>query len=207
MPLIGEPVGPWILASVILAAVNLVIALSGNRLPAPDQTILLVGLCAAMAAGGLVAARSSRRLEISDREERARPSADQLEPGVWRTGALSYVEGMERWTAAVLQLLDHAIDAAGDEAPVRDDLVAAAADTLELYDLLGASTGGPLTLNENAMMHAVCGLWETNQPRIEALAAGVDPAWHRRWRARSVAERRLRHGTVSSDPIVLPYRP
>jgi hypothetical protein len=114
---------------------------------------------------------------------------------------------MERWTSAVLELLDHAIDAAGAESPLRDELVAAAADTLELHDLLSASTAGSMTINDNAMIHAVCTLWETNQARIEAIAADADPEWHRRWRARSVAERRLRHGTVSSDPIDLPYRP
>lgn len=206
MPLIGEPVTPWLLASLILATSNLVVVLSGNQLPVQEQTLLLVGLCATIAAAGLVAARSSQTLEASDREERARPAADQLEPGVWASGSLSHVQGMERWSTAVLELLDHAIDAVDAGSPLHGEIVAAAADTLELHDLLSASTAGSLTINDNAMIHAVCTLWETNQPRVESLAARADPRWHRRWRARSVAERRLRHGTVSADPIDLPYR-
>jgi hypothetical protein len=206
LPLIGEPVAPWLAAAFVLAALNLAAVASGYQLPVLEQALLLIGLCATLAAGGLVAARSNRRLEASAREERARPAGEELVAPGSQPGSESYVEGMACWAEAVLELLDHAVDTGRPKAPAHDELVAAAADTRELRDLLRSSSQSPLSINDAAMIHAVCTLWEVNEARVEALAAEVDLIWHRRWRARTVADRRLRHGSVAPQTLVLPYR-
>jgi hypothetical protein len=106
----------------------------------------------------------------------------------------------------VLELLDHARGCLPEGSDLGPDLDAAIADTRELQGLLSASAEGELDIHDAATIHAVCTLWETSQPRIEELAARADPAWHRRWRARAVADRRLRHGGMASVPVAMPYR-
>lgn len=206
MQLSAEPMAPWLLAAFLLAALNLVVIVIGHDLEPIEHALLLVGLCGTVVAAGLVATRSHRHISDSDREERARPASEELTDSVVALGSTRYAEGMARWTGAVLELIDHALDAAGEDSDAHDDLAAAAADTRELNELLATSAGDELRINDAAMIHAVCTLWEANQPRIEELAAAVDPVWHRRWRARSVADRRLRHGGAGSRPLVLPYR-
>jgi hypothetical protein len=57
-----------------------------------------------------------------------------------------------------------------------------------------------------ATLRSICSMWESEQARIEQLAAGVDTDWHRRWRARSVVERLLRRGVRQPEATALPYR-
>src|SRR3546814_9369934 len=78
MPLIGEALAPWLPGAFVLAVMNLAMLASGDHLPVSEQTVVLLGLCASLAAAGLVAARSSRTLEPSVREARARPAVEQL---------------------------------------------------------------------------------------------------------------------------------
>ena len=107
----------------------------------------------------------------------------------------------------MLELLEHASWLRRARAPpVATELEAAVADTRELQQLLAASARTALSIHEAATIHAVCTLWEANQARIEQLAAASDPGWHRRWRARTVADRSLRHGGTVSAPMVIPYR-
>ena len=206
LPLVSEPMTPWLVAAFAIAALNLAIVVSGHQLPVLEQALLLIGLCTTLATGGLVAARSNRGLDASDREERARPAAEELVDPARQVGAVSYVVGMERWTTAVLELVDHALARSDLDPGARAELTAASSDTQELRDLLAAGTTEDLTINDTAMIHAVCTLWEANQARIEHLAARADASWHRRWRARTVADRRLRHGSTVPQPLVLPYR-
>lgn len=207
---VHERLVPWLLAAAIVAAVTLAAVVLGDaRLSSPEMAVLVIALGATLAGAGLVAARTSSLVRATQREERARPARDELldldaideadEPG-----SVSYVEGMERWTTALLELLDHA-SAQSTEPAVREELTAAVADTDALRDLLRTSAQRGLNLNEVATLHSVCSLWETEQNRIEQLAAHVDPAWHRRWRARSVVARLLCHGSRARRELVLPH--
>lgn len=203
LPLVAEPMAPWLATAFVLAALNLGIVVTGHELAPIQQTLILIGLCATLAAGGMVAARSGQQLHAIDREERARPAVEELG---FELGAASYVEGMARWCEAVLDLIDHAVERSTSDTPVRAELTAAAADATELLDLLRAGDEGDLSINDTAMIHAVSTLWEVNAPRLEELAAGLDRPWYRLWRARHVADRSLRHGGTQPQPIVLPYR-
>lgn len=210
LPTAGERLLPWLGAAVVVAACNLVAVSLGLSLSVNEWAALLLPLGATLAAAGLVAARSRRAAEANDRDERARPALEQLlaladDGPEADLDVPVYPGGMEAWTAALVELLDHATELATDD-ETRVALAAGAEDTRALRELLGASTQRDLTLNESAMLHSVCSLWETDQERLEALAAGVDPRWHRRWRARSVVARRLRHGRRRVPDLVLPYR-
>jgi hypothetical protein len=209
LPQAHEGLVPWLLASAIVAAITLATVLLGDaELASPEMAVLLIALGATLAGAGLVAARSSNVVRATQREERARPARDELldldaideadEPG-----SVSYVEGMERWTTALLQLLDHAARQ-DTESAIREELATAVADTDALRDLLRTSTQRELNLNEAATLHSVCSLWETEQDRIERLAARVDPEWHRRWRARSVVARLLCHGSRARRELMVP---
>jgi hypothetical protein len=209
LPQAHEGLVPWLLASAIVAAITLATVLLGDaELASPEMAVLLIALGATLAGAGLVAARSSNVVRATQREERARPARDELldldaideadEPG-----SVSYVEGMERWTTALLQLLDHAARQATESA-IREELATAVADTDALRDLLRTSTQRELNLNDAATLHSVCSLWETEQDRIEHLAAQVDPEWHRRWRARSVVARLLCHGSRARRELMVP---
>lgn len=203
LPVVRERMAPWLASAFVLAALNLAIVASGHELADVEQTLLLIGLCATLAAGGLVAARSGQELQQIEREERARPAVEELG---FELGAASYVEGMARWCEAVLDLIEHAVSRSTQGTPDHAELTAAAADTAELRDLLRTGGGTELSINDTAMVHAVCTLWEVNEARVEELAAAVDRPWYRLWRARHVADRALRHGGTQPQPIVLPYR-
>ena len=211
LPASRERLLPWLGGAAVVALVILVVVTLGEGEPRPIEIAsLLGGLGATIAVAGLVAARSSRAMEEAEREERARPAREQLTDldanGYGEaSGVRSFVSGMERWTVSLLELIDHATGMT-DQAEVREELVTAREDTDALRSLLHASSQRDLTLNEVATLHSVCALWETNQDRIEDLAASVDLGWHRRWRARSVVERLLRHGPPVDRDVALPYR-
>ncbi len=175
-----------------------------------EGAVLLMVLTGTLAAAGLVAARSARAEDTKEREERARPASDELtgmtdEDPFGDAGAPARLQGIERWASALVDLFDHA--AAACEEPERArELAEAAEDTRALRDLLTEGASHHLSLNEAAMLHSVATLWETDQRRLEQLAADVDPPWHRRWDARSIVDRQLRHGRSNADHLVLPYR-
>src|SRR3546814_1294583 len=113
MPLIGEALAPWLAGAFVLAVMNLAMLASDDHLPVLEQTVVLLGLCASLAAAGMVAARSSRTLETSVREERARPAVAPLVDDGTEPTTPAYVGGMVRWTGAMLELVEHALHAAG----------------------------------------------------------------------------------------------
>jgi len=207
LPVIGESAVPWLFSSVVIAVLMLVTALRGAGIDvAEQQLVLAVGLAGTMASAGLVLARSRRALQEVVAEERSRPAADQLSVPLQRE-QVPYAIGMERWTGSMLELVEHALSTLAEEAPERTVLVAAAEDTRDLHELLSVEASGHLPINDQAKLHALGSLWETGQPRIEALAGAADPSWYRRWRARAVVDRRLRHGQDDdTSPIDLPYR-
>jgi hypothetical protein len=205
MPLIGESAVPWLAASLVIGVLALVLALRGTELEVTEQLVMAVGLAGTMTAAALVVARSRRELEAAVREERLRPAADELATPLG-TERLSYGQGMEAWTGAVQELVEHAVSVLAADAPERRLLAAAAEETRDLHELLLVDAEGQLPINDQAKLHALGSLWETNQSRIEEMAGAADPAWYRRWRARSVTERQLRHGIDQTHRVDLPYR-
>lgn len=204
LPFIGESVAPWLSASIVLGAVNATIVVRGQHLEALDQVVLLMGLCGTLCAAGLVSTRSHRDVRATLLVERSRPAAEEL-VGPTKANTVTYVDGMVMWTEAMLELIDHACSVGDPGSSEHVELMAAAADTRELHDLLCAKASEDLTLNDQAQMHALGSLWETGQMRAERLAAELDPTWHRRWRGRSVVARGLRHGEGRPEPLRLPY--
>ena len=207
MPLVGENLAPWLAGGVIAAVLVLVAVRRGQQPAALEQAVLLLGLAAVLTGGSLVAYRSNHSLRVSRREERERPAADQLERASSAVRSMSYVTGMARWSGAMLELLEHALSVTAPDAPEHAPLTSAADETRELHDLFAHEATRPLTINDHAQLHAIGSLWATTQLRIEGLAAQADPAWHRRWKARSVVARNLRHGgEIAPTPLLLPYR-
>jgi hypothetical protein len=208
MPIIGESVVPWLGAALVIGLLTLLLAVNGQDVGVTEQTILAVGLAGTMTAAGLVMARSRRALAEVVAEERLRPAVDQIAVPLG-TDQVTYNEGMQRWTASVLELLEHAAEVMAEESPRSADhhaLVSAAEDTRDLHELLAVEATGGMGINEQARLHALGALWETGQPRIEELAASTDPTWYRRWRARAVTDRNLRHGIDQHQRLDLPYR-
>lgn len=195
---------PWLAGAIIIGVLNVALLVRGDDISFVEQAALGLAFCAALATAGLVSARSNRRVQQATLQERARPASDELEGGP-PDATLSYVEGMRDWAGAVLELIEHGITVTEPGSAAHQELTAAAADTKDLRDLMGAGAASRAGLNDQARLHALGSLWETSQERIERLVADADPAWHRRWRARSVVERRLRHGQDLNRPFVPPY--
>jgi hypothetical protein len=95
---------------------------------------------------------------------------------------------MERWTAWVIRLTAHASAEAADPS-VAARLEGAREDAESLREALAAAASGWLDEQQIAIVHSVYDLWDENHERTERLAAEADPAWHRRWRIRSVGAR------------------
>jgi hypothetical protein len=210
LPRTGEQLLPWLGAASLVGLVTLgALSLGDGEASSVQNGTLLLVLFATVVVAGLVAVRSRTANEATEREERARPAREQLvnldAPDTEQPATRSYFEGVERWTVALRELFDHASDTTTDD-EIRAELVSASDDAEALHDLLATTTGRELNLNEAATLHSICTLWETDQDRLEQLAADVDPMWHRRWRGRSVVERLLRHGPPQRGELVLPYR-
>jgi hypothetical protein len=202
---------PWLAAAIFIGGLNVVVELAGVQPSLVERVAMILALSASLAVAGLVAARSSREAEAADRRERARPGDDELLAadngfGGHDLGPSTYFEFMERWAEAMLELTKHAAATPkAIETGTAGALTTASDDTSELRELLRAGTERPLSVNGMATLHNICSLWEADQGRLEQLAADADPAWHRRWRARSVVERLLRRGGRQPEPMALPY--
>lgn len=167
---------------------------------------MILGLCGSLAGAGVVAARSTRDAAVVDRQEHERPAAHEI---ACRDdeGPSQYLEGMERWTESMFELIDHAATSpAAIETGACAELRSAGDDTSDLRDLLHANRHLPLKVSGMATLRSICSMWEAEQARIEPLAARMDQEWYRRWRARSVVERILRHGRPPTTMPALPYR-
>src|SRR5690606_10167716 len=154
MPIIGESVVPWLGAALVIGLLTLVLAVNGQEVGLTEQTILAVGLAGTMTAAGLVVARSRRaRAEVVG-EERLRPAVDQTAVPLG-TDQVTYNEGMQRWTASVLELLEHAAEVLAAASPRSADhhaLVTAAEDTRDLHELLAVEATGRMGINEQARL-------------------------------------------------------
>lgn len=205
MAIVREPITPWLGAAAALAVLALAMMLFGPQLGFLVQSAFLVATCASLVSCGLIAARTNQEHQETIRAERARPAAEELTRVSSSDSAASYISGMERWTTRVLELLEHALSLTEPGTPAYVELDAAASETRDLRGLFDHEATDELTINDRAVQHALGTLWTANQARIENLAAAVDPAWHRRWRARSVVERELRNGHERPEELVLPY--
>lgn len=194
---------PWLAGALIIGTLNVALLVRGDDLTGLEQGVLGLAFSGALATAGLVSARSNRRVQEATLQERARPASEELEGGP--DASVSYLEGMRDWAGAVLELIEHGIEVTEPASALHKELTAAAADTKDLRDLMADGVANRAGLNDQARLHALGSLWETSQERIERLVADADPAWHRRWRARSVVERQLRHGQDLSRPFVPPY--
>jgi len=195
---------PWLAGAIIIGFLNVTLLVRGDDITTLEQAVLGLAFCASLATAGLVSARSNRRVKDATLQERSRPASEELEGGP-PDATVSYVEGMRDWAGAVLELIEHGVGVTEPGSAAHKELTAAAADTRDLRDLMASGAASAAGLNDQARLHALGSLWETSQERIERLVADADPAWHRRWRARSVVERQLRHGQDLSRPFVPPY--
>ncbi len=208
-----EPVMPWLAASILTIAAYVGGVVVGTAPTINQKVVLTVGLCSVVTATELVLTRSRRVQEALRRDERTRPAADELRAATPLAHAREhdqlppYAAGMLRYTAAVVELLEHSIGVALDRGADPTELASARDDAAALHDLLTAMAREPVHLRKAAKVHTICSLWETEQARIQQLAADLDPDFHRHWRARHVAALRLRHGAAPrrTEPE-LPYR-
>ena len=213
LPRSAERLAPWLAGPILIGGLQVVVALAGAQPSLAQRSVMILGLCGSIAVAAIVAARSTREADVAGREERDRPAHHEL-TGVdvafgngYEAGPSTYLESMERWSAAMLELTEHAAATpAAVEAGVAAELTTASDDTRELRDLLHANVNVPLKVSGIATLRSICSLWEAEQTRIESLAATMDPEWYRRWRARSVADRLLRRGVRESNTTELPYR-
>jgi len=213
LPHTAERLVPWLAAPILIGALQVIVVLSGAELTPALRAVMILCLCGSIAVAGVVAARSSREADVVGREERERPAAHELAgvddgPRVTsEAGASAYLENMERWSHAMLELTEHAAATpAAIKAGAVDELRSASEDTRELRDLLRSNVNTPLKVSAISTLRSICSQWETEQMRIESLAATMDPEWYRRWRARSIADRLLRRGVRESNTPALPYR-
>jgi hypothetical protein len=211
-----EPLAPWLTASfLVMLAFTFGVLVGTNGSPAA-RVMLTVALCSVVTAGELVAYRSWRGTDEASRVLRERPAAEELQArrsdhglaglGV-DTNLPPYAVGMLRYSAAVAELLDHAVNVAANEGHDVEELVAARDDAVALHELLQGMDDEPVGLQKAAKVHTICALWDANQDRYERAAAEIDREYHTRWRARHLASLRLRHGEPPRrSSTTLPYR-
>jgi hypothetical protein len=212
----SESMVPWLGASLVAAsayAVGIAAGLAGADIA---WVILTVGVCSMLTATILVWCRAWQQQAEARATERARPAPEDLAPWTMDTTLVDagerhlppYGEGMLRYSAAVVELLEHAVGVALENELDATELAAARDDAAALHNLLDAMATEPARLDKVAKVHTICSLWEAGQERIEQEAAALDPEFHRRWRARNLAVLRLRHGDrPRRDEPALPYQP
>jgi hypothetical protein len=218
----SESIVPWIGATVVVGATAaLGWTTDGADLLAyrvlPTVAFAAIFFCTIVISGRQRARRNEAVALTSDRlqtDELAGASnpGDLLAPARSDGPAPAvapYLTGMASYTGAAAELLDHAISVAGDE-PADPALVTLRDDTRDLHELLVALCEDPPSLEEVARIHTLGALWESGFREHERRAASVDLDYFERWRARTVAIRRLRHGVTAAATAAstadLPYR-
>jgi hypothetical protein len=196
---------PMLGGAILIGCLLVAVGVAGAKPSLSQQAGMILGLCGSLAVAGVVAARSSRESAVMDREERDRPARHEF-AGV-DDGPSTYIANMGLWADAMVELTEHAaVTPAAIESGVADELASASEDARELRELLNANVDVRLKVTALATIRSICTSWEADEARVEGLAASVDPEWHRRWRARSVVERLVRHGARPPEATPLPYR-
>src|SRR5688500_5976407 len=117
LPHTAERLAPWLAAPILIAGLQVVVALSGAEPSLAQRSVMILGLCGSIAVACVVAARSSREADVAGREERERPSLHELagvdasfggHRGSSEVGPSVYLESMKRWSEAMLELTEHA---------------------------------------------------------------------------------------------------
>jgi hypothetical protein len=210
-----EAVGPWLAGSFLAIAAYGIGVFFGTGESVAQRAMLTIGLCAVVTATELVLHRSNRIDEDARRSQRARPASDELIPWAGNTLLTNrtdsslppYAIGMLRYSAAVVELLEHAVAVALDQGQDASDLAAGRDDAAALHHLLTGMAAEPVQLRTAAKVHTICSLWEAAQEGYERAATELDPEFHRRWRTRHIASVRLRHGErPRREDQLLPYR-
>jgi hypothetical protein len=211
-----EPLAPWLCASLLVIAAYIFGLLVGTATSDTSRVVLTVAVCSVVTAAQLVMYRSKRFVEDADRSQRNRPASDELDG--WRSDQTlvrldtdlhlpPYAAGMLRYSAAVIELLEHAVTIGLRDEVDTTDLDSGRDDAAALHHLLQTMGDDPIPLQRAAKVHTICALWEADQQRLEHAAAQLDPDFHRRWRARHLATLRLRHGErPRRASTTLPYR-
>jgi hypothetical protein len=212
LPRPTERLTPWLGGAILIGCLQVVVAVAGVQPSVTQRAVMILGLCGSVAVAAVIAARSSRETAVVDQEERNRPAPHEVAGAgdafghAQNDGPSGYIEGMLRWSQAMLELTEHAAaTTAAREADLVAELTTACDDTRELRDLLQTQVNVPLKVSATATLRSICSMWEIDQPRLEQLAASVDPEWHRRWNARWVVERLLRRGIREPEATALPY--
>ena len=157
LPHTAERLAPWLAAPILIGGALVVVALSGAEPSFVQRSAMILCLCGSIAVACVVATRSSREADVAGREERERPALHEL-TGVddsfgsarrtKEVGPSVYLESMNRWAAAMLELTEHAsATPAAIEAGAVAELKAASDDTRELRDLLDANATTPLKVS------------------------------------------------------------
>jgi hypothetical protein len=206
---------PWLAASALAATAYTIGIVTGMTPGDTRWVVLTVACCSIVTATVLVWHRSRRQEADVRRSERARPAPEELTNWSTETTLVDagegnlppFGEGMLRYSAAVVDLLDHALAVGAAQDVDTTDLATARDDAEALNSLLRTMATEPARLDKVAKVHTICSLWESNQDRVEQGAAAIDPDFHRRWRARNIAVLRLRHGDrPRRDEPALPYQ-
>lgn len=208
-----EPLSVWLAATLVAAgacASALIIGLGGSGV---QWAVLVISTAALLTATSLVWLRSRRNEQAVLREERSRPGAGELAHGpaaaspAGSSALPPYASGMLRYSAAVVELLEHAVAVSLERGTDATSLAAARDDAAALHDLLDDMAAEPARLDRAAKVHTICMLWEASAEQSEELASAVDPEYHRHWRARHVSEIRMRRGERPERcRASLPYR-
>jgi hypothetical protein len=203
-------------ASLLVIAAYITGMLIGTSTSDTPRVVLTVAVCSVVTAAQLVMHRSKRAVEAADRSHRNRPASDELDG--WRSDQTlvrldaemnlpPYAAGMLRYSAAVVELLEHAVTIGLRDQVDTTALDSGRDDAAALHHLLRTMADDSVPLQQAAKVHTICALWEANQQRLEQAAAELDPEFHRRWRARHLATLRLRHGERPRRAgTTLPYR-
>jgi hypothetical protein len=205
LPRNSERLVPWLAGAAFIACLQVLVAFAGAQPSLAQRVGMILSLCGSLAVAAVVAARSSREARVVDHQEQGRPGLHEVS-GPEDNGPSAYIDGMLRWAEAMLELTEHAAATPeAIEAELAGQLASACEDTRALRDLLRANVDTSLKVSAMATLRSICSMWESDQARIEQLAAGTDPEWHRRWHARSIVERLLRRGSRQLETTALPY--
>ena len=211
----GEPLAPWLAASLLVMAAYTVGVLVGAAGSDKIRVVLTVALCSVVISSQLVIFRSRRDVEDARRAQRARPAAEELDP--WASGQTLVrldtetnlppsAAGMLRYSGAVVELLEHAVAVALSDGSEPADLIAGRDDAAALHHLLSSMAKEPVHLQKAAKIYTICSIWQAEQPHLEEAASALDPEFHRKWRARNIAALRLRNGErPRRTDMTLPY--
>jgi hypothetical protein len=211
-----EPLAPWLAASLLTLVAFVAGVVVGNSASATHKAVLAVCFCAVVTATELVLHRVHRSENVALLALRARPAIDELTTGAAADARATnshtsnlppYAAGMLRYSDAVVELLEHAVDVALQTDADTTELASGRDDAAALRNLLQSMAAEPVHLQQAAKVHTICSLWESNQARLEHLAADLDADFHRHWRTRHIATLRLRHGEAPQrEDVAMPYR-